>query len=412
MWTAFSKEILDIIRDRRRFVMTLLFVFVFLPVLFIGPYAYMITRVAKQSTDVLTVPVQGMDNAPELISYLEEHDIDTIPADNVEALVNDRQYSAGLIIPNDYQEKIQSGAAVEITIVKDLRQNMSLSSTRLSSVLEKFGTELLETRLKQRGLSEDFFTPITLKEQNAASAMETTGSRLGFIIPGVIISLALSSGMPIAVSSVAGEKKKLTLEPVLFTTVNRFHLVIAKVMAVLTVVIATFIGLGISTSMMGLAVVALTARNLPVDKMAAAASESSPAPASTDLFTSGYHLQPAAILFFLLAPLLIVLLGAALQILISSWARNDEEANTYLTPLNLAASGVILVTLFMEDYIPRIWHYGIPIFGTIVSMRDLLSNKVDPVSLAVMFGTSALYAFLMIALAVWMFQREDVVFRT
>jgi sodium transport system permease protein len=412
MWVIFSKELLDIVRDRRRFVLTLLSLFVFFPLLFIVPYGYMITRVAKQATDMLAIPVQGMDNAPGLIAYLAEHDIQAVAAGNVEMLVNDRKYTAGLIIPDDYEERISSGDSVELTIVADLRQNMSVSSTRLKTVLEKYGTGLLKSRLEQRGLSEEFFTPLTIKQQNAATETETTGSRLGFIIPGVIISLALSAGMPIAVSSVAGEKKKLTLEPVLFTTVSRFQLVLAKVLAVLAVVLLTFISLGISTSIMGLAVVTLTARNLPVDRIAAAASEAAPAASSADVLTGGYHLQPMAIILFLLAPLLIVLLGAALQILVSSWARTDEEANTYLAPLNLAASAIIMVTIFMEDFAPRLWHYGVPVFGTILSMRDLLSNKVDPVSLTLMFVTSSLYALLMIALAVWMFHREEVVFRT
>jgi sodium transport system permease protein len=412
MWVIFSKELLDIVRDRRRFVLTLLSLFVFFPLLFIVPYGYMITRVAKQATDMLAIPVQGMDNAPGLIAYLAEHDIQAVAAVNVETLVNDRQYTAGLIIPDDYEKRISSGDSVELTIVADLRQNMNVSSTRLKAVLEKYGTDLLKSRLEQRGLSEDFFTPLTIKQLNAATETETTGSRLGFIIPGVIISLALSAGMPIAVSSVAGEKKKLTLEPVLFTTVSRFQLVLAKVLAVLAVVLLTFISLGISTSIMGLAVVTLTARNLPVDRIAAAASEAAPTASSADMLTGGYHLQPLAILLFLLAPLLIVLLGAALQILVSSWARTDEEANTYLAPLNLAASAIIMVTIFMEDFAPHLWHYGFPVFGTILSMRDLLSNKVDPASLAVMFVTSGLYALSMIALAVWMFHREEVVFRT
>jgi hypothetical protein len=45
-------------------------------------------------------------------------------------------------------------------------------------------------------------------------------------------------------------------------------------------------------------------------------------------------------------------------------------------------------------------------------MRDLLSNHVDPASLTVMFGTSLVYVLLLLALAVWMFHREEVVFRT
>jgi sodium transport system permease protein len=73
---------------------------------------------------------------------------------------------------------------------------------------------------------------------------------------------------------------------------------------------------------------------------------------------------------------------------------------------------LFLAAFFLDDFVPSLWHYGIPVLGTILSMRDLLSNKLDPASLTVMFGTSAFYALLMIVLAVWMFHREEVVFRT
>src|SRR5512133_236540 len=97
IWVVFRKELLDIVRDRRRFILTLLSLFVFFPLLFIVPYGYMITRTAKQAADTMTVPVQGMAGAPALIAHLAEHEIQVVPADNVEELVNNREYTAGLI---------------------------------------------------------------------------------------------------------------------------------------------------------------------------------------------------------------------------------------------------------------------------------------------------------------------------
>jgi len=109
---------------------------------------------------------------------------------------------------------------------------------------------------------------------------------------------------------------------------------------------------------------------------------------------------------------LIVLFGAALQLLLSTWARNDEEASAYLTPLSLFSGLIMFVAFFLDEYVPKLWHYALPVFGTILSMRDLLGDKIDPPSLAVMFVSSLLYALLMLGLAVWMFHQEEVVFRT
>ena len=107
----------------------------------------------------------------------------------------------------------------------------------------------------------------------------------------------------------------------------------------------------------------------------------------------------------------IILLGAALQIMISSFARNSEEAYTYSLPLNMVSLTPLIVSFFLEEFVPALGHYAIPIFGTILSMRDLLSNHIHADSLSVMFISSIGYAAMMVGASVWMFNREEVVFR-
>jgi len=413
MWVVFSKEFLDIIRDRRRFILTLLTLFVFLPLILIVPYSYILTRTFQQSLDVVVVPVQGMDRAPALIAYLaEEKDMKAVAVDDVEILVKDKQYVAGLIIPEEYEEGLSSGHSVEVVLVSDRSRSMDAVSARLMGALEEYNMELTKTRLQELGMAEDFITPLTVKQQNVATATETTGSKLGFFIPAIILGFGLSTGMPIAIAAIAGEKKKLTLEPVLFTTVGRFQLVIAKLLAVLVSIFMTLLSMGISFSIVGAGTLFIVARNVSLEKIASSAAGGAAEPSASSSLMDVYHIEPLAVLLLLIAPFLIILLGAALQILISTWARNDEEATTYLMPVSLVSGGIIMLPFFLDDITVRLWHYAIPVFGTILSMRDLFSNKVDPASLTVMFGTSALYAFLMIVLAVWMFQREEVVFRT
>jgi sodium transport system permease protein len=412
MWTVFSKELLDIVRDRRRFILTLLTTFVFLPLLLIVPYSYLITRTVKQTVDGLVLPVQGMQRAPALVAYLADEDIQSVAVDDVEALVNSRQYAVGLIIPGDYEEQIDARRSAELVLVTDKRRTMDVTYLRLKAVLDDYGMELVQARLEQQGLADDFATPLTVEEKNVATVTETTGSKMGLLIPGMIITFGLSTGMPVAIAAIAGEKKKLTLEPVLFTTVNRFQLVFAKLMAVFASTIITLLSMLIAFSIAGAGIFLIVARNLPLDKIASSAAESAAAPSTSSLPVGQYHIEPLAIALFLLAPFLLILLGAALQILISTWARNDEEATTYLMPISIFSTFAAFLAFFLEDITPHLWHYGVPIMGTILSMRDLLSNKVDPASLAVMFGTSGLCALLMIVLAVWMFHREEVVFRT
>ena len=412
MWVVFSKEFLDILRDRRRFIMTVLFIFVLMPLLIIVPYSYLITRVARQRVDVITIPVQGMNHAPALIAYLVTDNIQIVPVNDVQTLIERKDYQVGLIIPSDYAEKISSGLSAEVVIVTDMRRTMDTVFLRVERVLERYSTELLQSRLQESGIEQDFFTPITVRQKNAATLMETAGARLGLFIPALVISFGLTAGMSMAVSSIAGEKKKLTLEPVLFTTVSRVQLVLAKLLAVMASVFIILLSMGTSFSLMGLGVGLVLVRYVPLDKILSSAAGSAVQPSAASPLADGFRFDPLAILLFFLAPCLIILLGAAFQILVSTWARNDEEATTYLMPLSLLSGMTAMLAFFLDDFTPQLGHYAIPILGTVLSMRDLLSNHIDPATLTVMFGTSALYASLMIALAVWMFHREEVVFRT
>jgi sodium transport system permease protein len=412
MWIVFSKEFLDIVRNRRRFIWLLVSSFLLFPVLLGIPYALILGRVTQQTVNVLKVPTQGIENAPVLAAYLKEQEIELIPSDNVTELVLNKEYSVGLIIPDDYQASLDAGRPVEVTVVRDLRRSIDVTASRLKSALSDYADGLVEERLQSRGLPSDFLQPITVTEENVATANETTGSTLSLLIPGMIISLSLTAGMPVAVSAIAGEKKKLTLEPVLFTTVSRFQLVFAKLLAVLA---SVFLNLLMSaTSIVASVVVLAVGVILSSDGQGPVSNGVPSSPVMSPLIESfmGYSIQRSAILLFLLAPFLIILFVSALQLLVSAWARNDEEAYTYLAPLNFASMLVVVVAFFLDEYTPQLWHYGMPVFGTILSMRDLLSNKIDPVSLTVMFVSSAVYAAAMLAVAVWMFGREEIVFRT
>jgi len=415
MWVVFIKEFQDIVRDRRRFIMMLVGSFIIFPLLFVGPYALILARITRQTTNVLIVPVDGAQYAPALIKYLsDEQGIQTISADNVEELVRSKKYAVGLIIAPDYEERLASGRTAQLIIVADFRRQVDLTNSRLGLALASYSDLLAAQRLNEHGLTMDLVKPLAVDQQNAATTEETAGSLIGLFIPGFIISIGLSSGMPVAVSAVAGEKKKQTLEPVLFTTVSRLQLVLAKLAAVLVSVLLNLVMLTLSVTLSAVILILVIARSIP-DQLPAAletAESSSGSSGISEMLAGGYTVSPLAIILFLIAPALIVTLGAALQILISTWARNDEEAYTLLTPLSFFSGLVVLVAFFLDEYTPQLWHYALPVFGAIVSMRDLLSNHVDPASLTVMFVSSALYAALMIGLAVWMFHREEVVFRT
>ena len=409
-WIILRKEMLDIVRNRRRLVMMVLFALIVMPIFTVTPMALLMMRVNKQVENDVSLPVQGLEYAPDLMKYLGENGFKPEPAENVEKLVETKQASVGLIVSSDFQSKIQNRESAGIIVVQDKSKQLDVVSVRLEHLLEDYNSKLLDERLQENSLTKGFLEPLHVESRNVATESETTGSFLSLLIPGFLISFSLSTGLPVAVSAVAGEKTKLTLEPVLFTPVSRANLMIGKVLAVLASVILNILAQVVSIGFTFFIVLLAMTRLMNVGEVASSAQQvSTSAPA---LDPTQYLLSPLAMGLFLLSPIPILIIGTGLQLVISSWARSEEEAYTLSLPLSFASLIVMLAAFFMDEFIPKLWHYALPIFGTILSMRDLLSNRVDMPSLSVMFGSSAIYALLMLRFVVWLFQREEVVFRS
>ena len=413
IWIVWRKELSEVLRDRRRLVWNLVTAFILMPLLFVAPVAFFTLRTTQQMVNTLTIPVQGVQYAPELMAYLKtEADIEVVEAEDVERLIREKQFTGGLIVPAGFEEKIESGEVVTLQLVTDQSKSMNVIGTRLLSALESYRDGLLSERLQVYDLPDDFLQPFRVERRNAATATETTGSYLSLLLPGIVLAFGLSAGMQMAVTTNAGEKERLTLEPVLFTPVSRTQLVLGKLLAVLTNVIAFFISMGLSIilSVIGFVLVLLARGDF-----SGATSANAPSP---DAFASmapqigSYSISPLAVVLLLFSVIPVMLLGASIQIAISTWARNSDEAYGYLNPINLLSTLLMFALILMEDFVPKLWQYGIPIFGTILSMRDLLTGKWQPAALIIMLIASLTYAGLAISLAVWMYRREEVLFRT
>jgi sodium transport system permease protein len=415
VWNILKKEMLNVARNRRRLFMMILFNVILLPCLAIIPMWAVTRKTVEGAIQKLVVPVQGVEYAPELIAYIEQNESMTIvKAVDVEKMVHEKQASAGLILPADFEERLKNGEPALVMVVMDKSKSFNLEGDRLKNITQKYSETILEERLKENNISKEYLTPIQVEELNAATAQETTGSQLSLLIPGFIMTFSLTSGLAIAISSIAGEKEEQTLEPVLFTPISRTQLVFGKLLAVLVNVAISALGFLFTIVFSALIFfIAVTYSLRNVDFSSAPSTNASTAAASSLPFAGAVSSLPSplSLILFVVSIIPIILLGGALQIMISSIARNSEEAYTYSLPLNIVSLLPLVVSFFLEDYVPTLWNYAIPIFGTILSMRDLLSNHIYFDSLTVMFVSSIGYAAMMIAASVWLFNREEVVFR-
>jgi sodium transport system permease protein len=199
-----------------------------------------------------------------------------------------------------------------------------------------------------------------------------------------------------AMEVTAGEKERGTMETLLCSPVHRTYIVLGKFLMVLTgsltAVILSIISLGGSVVLAGMAV--------------------GPGLGGTPSQGHGsMTIDPMGIVGVLAMVLPVSVLFSALVFSISLFAKSIKEASSYLTPL-----AFIIILPCSVGLIPGIeLSYRLaffPIVNISLVCKEMLSGVWHWGYIAVIFGSTALYAGVALAGAVWMFRREDVIFRT
>jgi sodium transport system permease protein len=121
-------------------------------------------------------------------------------------------------------------------------------------------------------------------------------------------------------------------------------------------------------------------------------------------------IDPAGILgvFALIAP--VATLFAAILLTISLFAKSYKEAQSYVSPLV-----IVIIMPAMMGMLPGVELSAttavIPILNVSLACKEMLSGVWHWNYIALIFGSTALYAAGAVALCVRMFNREDVMFR-
>ena len=91
MWRLVSvitrKEFMDNFRDRRSIFNALLSVLIN-PLLYIAMFGFLNRAFSEQAERALQLPIVGAENAPNLVAYLDQQNVDILPApEDVEAAI-------------------------------------------------------------------------------------------------------------------------------------------------------------------------------------------------------------------------------------------------------------------------------------------------------------------------------------
>jgi sodium transport system permease protein len=395
---VYRKELKDSLRDRRTVISMIVVPILVMPLLTIGMGALMADIIGKAKQQVPRVMVLGGGDSPQVTSQLAAaKDIEIVPArpDYADEISN-KQIRAAVEIPPGFDAAVQSGQQVTVKIYDyegDL--NSELAAKNLHKFFGDYSDATVRKRLESRNLPDSLITPFDITEQNVAAPEKVTGAIIGGFVPYIVILLCMMGAMYPAIDLTAGEKERGTMETILSSPVSRLHLVIGKFLMVLT---ASLASAALAVTSMGVSF------GIGKHMLMSMASGS-----DANALQLTVNFKSVLAVFGMVLPLAVLFSAALLAI--SLHAKSYKEAQSYISPLTivviLPAVASVLPGVEMNAHLALI-----PILSTSLISKEIMTGTYHWKYIALIFASSCVYAAAALGIAVKLFQREDVLFRT
>jgi len=390
---VYRKELLEALRDRRTLISTILVPILLFPILTVGVGYAVASLIEKAEREPAKIMILGGSDSPAIVSSLiKSKNLIMVrePANYVD-LISNKKIRAAVEIPPG----LQSGAGTDYSPVKIYMYSGDLKSTtaakRIADFFNDYRENLARDRLTAQKLPANFLKPFDIKEQNVVSEEKVAGETIGGIIPYLVIIMCLTGAMYPAMDLTAGEKERATMETILSSPISRTHLVLGKFLLVLT---ASLVTAALSVTSMGVS-----------SWIFQHFQEQSSG--SVMHITIG---RGAVLAVFLVALPLAVMFSAAL-LTIALFAKSYKEAQSYISPLMIVVIvPAIAAMLPGVELTPRL--SLVPILNVSLLCKDLIAGTYHWNSIALIFLSTCVYGGAAIFIAVKMFHRESVLFRS
>jgi sodium transport system permease protein len=403
--TVYLKELKDSLRDRRTLISMIVIPTFVIPLIFFGVAKITATVMARAQEEIPSVAVIGGADSPGVMAALKRSPklrVVATPADWRQA-IGDKKLRVALELPEKFEAGLASGSAAEVRVFNYMGE---LKSDLAARAVEAFLTELREQtvgdRLSEHGLPKTMARPFEFKRENVAPPEKVGGNLLGGIVPYVIIILCFTGAMYPAMDLTAGEKERGTMETLLCSPVARVDLVLGKFLMVLTGSLSAML---LSLTSMGVsAAIAGAALGGGGSRVAATALR---AKAATGVMPT---IDPLGLLGVLAMVLPVAVLFSAVVFTVALFAKSYKEAQSYVSPMIIVVIMPAVVGMLPGiDLNLRL--ALVPILNLSLVCKEMLSGVWHWNYIALIFGSSCVYAAVALALAVKMFNREDVIFR-
>lgn len=380
--TVVRKELIDLLRDRRTLMISLLIGPLLVVGLVVGMGFVLQNKVTTQMEKTLELPVIGAEHAPNLMAWLRQHNItpQAPPADPQASILNQDE-DVILRVSENYGEDWRAGRPALIEILHDsTRDAAEIPVMRVTAVLQGYAQQVAALRLLARGVNPGVGMPVMVAHSDLATPSSRVGKALSFL-PYLLIMSAFLGGAYLLIDATAGERERQSLEPLLTTPAAREALVSGKMLAAaavgITGLLLTLVAFKLSATLVGTGMAKMMDVSL------------------------------SAIAQMLLVLLPLVLIGTALLTALSSYAKSMKEAQANLTWLMFLPMlpAYALMAYPIKD--TALWQYAVPF----LSQNQMLSriSRGDAIAAeqwGVYLAAALLLATLLWLAAVWRYKQE------
>lgn len=227
-WMVFRKELLDTARDRRTLLVVLATSVLMGPmvlVLLSGLIAKMEDKAEQRE-----IVVASMAQAPSLQNYLlrQTWRIKEAPPDYEQLIRTSKLGDPVLVIPPDFEVKLERGDLPELELVSDSANKQSSSGVRpIQDLLRGFNSERATLGLATRGVAVELLAAMKVQERDLAGTQSRAAQLTGMLSFFVLIAV-VTGALNAALDSTAGERERGSLEPLLMNPVTGMALVLGK----------------------------------------------------------------------------------------------------------------------------------------------------------------------------------------
>ena len=397
MWTIYLKELLELIRDRKTFIFTIVIPVFAMPLIF-AAFGMLSSSMFRQAREAeMAYVIFGQEHAPALAQrFAAEPSFKRValaaPAD-IRAAIADERIKFALVIPAAAQNTLARREQSHIELHYNSAATIDVTRKRVMAVLAVENNALRQQALADMGLSAPqqryVLDPVALLDRSTANKREQMGAMMGGMVPYLLLMVCLLAAMYPAIDTGAGEKERGTLETLLLAPVSRTAIVLAKFLMLFTV--------GLTSALLmiaSLGAVLTFGGHLFSGDLAQVVRSIN----MLDLALLALMLVPTAAIF------------AAILLAISIYAKSYKEAVGMISPLIIV---IILPT--MVALLPGVemnWGWAmVPLTNVALAMKELVKGTMEYRMLSAIMLSSTVTAGLLLAMCRWWFNREQVLFR-